>query len=243
MKHIVIYSSVCGASSRSLDKALNTRSNGECKARVINPYKDDVPLNPGDIVFAYGCSASNYSQHQHRRINSRYAVLNCVDKLVTFDLLRKNKIPTVESVSSYEDIPFHWKTIVYREKVDGKKAEGLEYLSQEEIPLFKNGELYTEYFEHRYEYRIVVFMGQVVGRYYKADKEGEWHFIKQRKDGFEEMDKACLKAAKVLGIDYVGFDVVSRNKKDFRILEANSGPVLTDEAEDAIVNYFINLKD
>ncbi|MNQ79946.1 hypothetical protein D3C85_949070 [compost metagenome] len=55
------------------------------------------------------------------------------------------------------------------------------------------------------------------------------------------MDEHCLRAAKALGIDYVGFDVVAKTKKDFRILEANSAARLEDEAENAIVEYYINL--
>jgi len=88
----------------------------------------------------------------------------------------------------------------------------------------------------------------VVGRYYKAetpDDKGvlEWSFNVQPKRGFEKMDEACLKAAKALGIDYVGFDVVAMNKNDFVILEANSGPILTGEAEEAIINYYLNLPE
>jgi glutathione synthase/RimK-type ligase-like ATP-grasp enzyme len=87
----------------------------------------------------------------------------------------------------------------------------------------------------------MVFRGAVVGRYFKKEDSGDWYFNNQPAKGFEEMDKHCIRAAKALGIDYVGFDVVAKNKKDFRILEANSGPRITDEAETAIVEYFINL--
>lgn len=46
---------------------------------------------------------------------------------------------------------------------------------------------------------------------------------------FKTIDAACVKGAELLGIDYVGFDVLAKNKKDFRICEANSGPILTDD--------------
>jgi len=47
------------------------------------------------------------------------------------------------------------------------------------------------------------------------------------------MDNMCLKAAHALGIDYVGFDVLAQTKNDCVIIEANSGPILTDEALEA----------
>ncbi len=92
-------------------------------------------------------------------------------------------------------------------------------------------------------------MGKVVGRYYKketglnADGQIEWTFTPQRKRGFEAIDDACVRGAKALGIDFVGFDVVAQDKQHFVVLEANSGPIITDEAEEAIINYYLNLPE
>ncbi|MNL14900.1 hypothetical protein D3C87_1358610 [compost metagenome] len=142
-----------------------------------------------------------------------------------------------------QDIPKEWECIVVREDAGGRKAEGMHLIDRgQPIP---HGQLFTEYFFHNVEYRIMVFNGAVVARYEKVEgqHEGEvWHFFENRpKRGFEAMDEHCLRAAKALGIDYVGFDVVAKTKKDFRILEANSAARLEDEAENAIVEYYINL--
>jgi glutathione synthase/RimK-type ligase-like ATP-grasp enzyme len=233
---IAIIHYVAGISSKILAEAL--RNNG-VEADVINLNKDYLPNRAAgyDHVFSYG--ASHKCNHPNR-INSADAVARCVNKPATFDALKAAGCNTVEYCTEKNRVPKHWETVVIRDKIDGRKAEGLNYHVQADGPI-PNGCLFSEYFEHKYEYRIMVFKGEVVGRYFKAETDGDWYFKLQPKQGFEVMDDHCLRAAKALGIDYVGFDVVANNKKDFKILEANSGPRITDEAEDAIVEYYINL--
>jgi len=241
MKNIVIYATVSGKSARALAQAINERSFGECKARVVNPYKVDARINKGDIIFSYGCSSDNKTPFPVLRLNTRNAVLNCIDKRKTFVLLKKAGVPTVEYVTKMNQVPAHWDRVVVRDEVNGRKSEGLNYCYNENVSKYPHANLFTEYFDHKYEHRVVVFKGVILGRYFKSARDGDWFFNPQPSRGFETMDAACIKAAAVLGIDYVGFDVVSNSKKDFRILEANSGPVLTTEAETAIVEYFMNL--
>lgn len=232
---IAIIHYVAGISSKTLAEAL--RLNGVV-VDVFNLNKDGAPsVRAGyDGVFSYGAS---YPGLNTNRINTGAAVERCINKTITFDILKKAGCNTVEYCTRKQDIPKHWETVVVRTKIDGRKAEGLDYHANDgQVP---NGALFSEYFEHKFEYRIMVFKGAVVGRYFKAEKEGDWYFNVQPKKGFEVMDDHCLRAAKALGIDYVGFDVVANTKKDFKILEANSGPRITDEAENAIVEYYINL--
>lgn len=232
---VAIITTHCNKSSKQLEAAL--KYNG-VDAKHYNLNKDIYPDN-ADYVFAYGTSQRSY---KGKRLNNREAVLSCVNKPITFDKLKKAKVDTVEYCLNKQDIPPHWSWVVVRGAVNGRKAEGLDYAenSPGKIP---DGALFSEYFEHKYEYRIVVFLNEVVGRYYKREDTGNWYFNNQPAKGFEKMDEHCIRAAKALGIDYVGFDVVAKNKKDFKILEANSGAVLTDEAENAVVEWFINLPE
>lgn len=214
------------------------------QADVFNLSKTDRrDFRDYDYVFAYGTSCRLNVQ---KRINTSQATSTCVSKVATFDFLVQAGVPTVQyATSAKQAADKGWATTVCRKEMEGRRGEGLEYAysKQELLEKYRDYELFTEYFEHKYEYRIVVFMGKVVGRYYKADAGGDqWDFKLLPKRGFEVMDEACIKAAKQIGIDYVGFDVVANTKKDFAILEANSGPILTDEAGTAIVEYFLNLK-
>ena len=232
---VAIISTIAIESSTILAKALN---NNGVYARVFDKKETKrTDFSDFDYVFGYGCSGKSFGAI---RINHREAIKICIDKTCTFDLLKAAKVNTVPYVRYKRDIPKAWDHIVIRDEIDGRMAGGLSY-SENDQAIIPNGELFTEYFEHSYEYRIMVFMGAIVGRYYKREEDDDWYFNLQPKQGFELMDKHCLRAAEVLGIDYVGFDVVAKNKKDFRILEANSGPCITDEAENAIVSYFINL--
>lgn len=230
---VAIITYVAGQSSDILAEALN---NNGVKTDVFRLKKvDKYDCTAYDWVFSYGASA--HTLHKNR-INHFAAVKRCVSKPDTFDCLKKERIKTVDYVLQ-KPIPKHWDWVVIRDKKDGRRAEGLDYhVNDANVP---NGELYSEYFDHKYEYRIMVFRGEVVGRYFKKEEGTEWTFKPQPKQGFELMDSHCVRAAKALGIDYVGFDVVANTKKDFRILEANSAPRITDEAENAIVSFFINL--
>lgn len=243
MRTLAIITGKCILSAKALAEGINKRSHGEWQARVYDIRKREYPDYPS-FLFAYGCS--NKTPYRKDIVNSPHAVKRCVSKLNTFMCL-DGVCPIPEYRKRGELIPAKWERIVVRSKVDGRKAEDLEFFHQGDV--LPDAPLYTEYFEHKYEYRIVVFMGKVVGRYYKAvtgtmpNGQLEWSFMVQRKRGFEAIDDACLKAAKALGIDYVGFDVVAKDKQHFVVLEANSGPIITEEAETVIVNYYLNLKE
>lgn len=236
---IAIIHSVSGKSASALAEGFNTRTYGQITAEVFRPFKDGREnFSDFDYVFSLGCSANTVHKN---RINRVSPVLTCVDKTRSFEAFNKANVSTVAYCTRKADVPKTWDTVVIRDKIDGRKAEGLKFANQCDGEPIPDGLLFTEHFDHKMEFRIVVFMGQVVGRYLKRTVDGEWIFDLLEKRGFEKMDDHCIRAATALGIDYVGFDVVANNKKDFAILEANSGAIMTDEAETAIIEYFINL--
>lgn len=231
---IAIIHSVAGISSKILATAF--KNNG-IEAQVFRTSTmDKKDFYDFDHVFSYG---TGYKTLHNNRLNSSAAVRNCISKPLSFECFKRAQVNTVDYVLK-KPIPAHWDWVVIRDDAEGRKAEGLSYHeNNEHVPL---GNLYTEYFEHKYEYRIMVFRNQVVGRYFKQEDNGDWYFNLQRPQGFDIIDDHCIRAAKALQIDYVGFDVVANTKKDFRILEANSAARITDEAENAIVEYFLNLE-
>jgi glutathione synthase/RimK-type ligase-like ATP-grasp enzyme len=226
MKICVVYPRPCSVSGKELAEFL------ECDRDA--PYDSDRrDFTKYDVVFNYG---GGYKLQAKKIINSRQAILTCIDKIATFQALKLAKVPHVAFVTDRRDVPASWECTVVRAKVDGKQGDSLDYVYRRaDLP---DAPLFTEYFDHRYEYRIVVFMGKVVGRYFKKVEGDDWELRVQPPKGFEKMDKACLKAAKAIGIDYVGFDVLANTKEDFRIIEANSGPMLMDEVAEHIWSYF-----
>ena len=231
---IAIITSISSKSARELAEHL--RVNG-IKADVFHPYKDGrSDFRAYDYVFSYGCSAE--TEHK-QRINSPKAVKLCIDKAETFKKL--DGLPHPRWWIDKRNIPADAYTIVVRKKRDGNKATGLEYWYRDSGLPVPNGELYTEYFYHKREYRVVVFDERAFVYYKHYDKVEDSHeFRLQRAGEFGMLSGACLVAAKRLGIDFVAFDVVAKTKNDFVILEANSGGALTPEVSTAIVEYFLN---
>lgn len=202
-------------------------------ADCSNPYQTQRrDYREYDLLFNYGC---NRKVKFNRVINKSKSVGRCIDKIKTFEAFEEYNVPHPEYTNDRKKIPKHWEQIAIRKSRKGNQAQDIDYkFDDEEIPV---AELYTEVYPHKFEFRIVVFMGKVVGRYLKEVENGEWLLNSMDEEGFEHIDKACIKAAAALEIDYVGFDVLSRGKRTFTILEANSAPILTEEAAAAIKNF------
>lgn len=207
----VVAPKVCYDSAKRLADALGVR--------LLAPHQNLLGLR----VFNYGSS-----DVVNARVNPGWAVAVCCDKIETLKRLTKGGVPCLEYATQKRKVPDEWGTVVVRKSIYGKQNEGMEYAY---LPgKLPDAPLYTRWFDHRNEYRVVVFQGRVVGRYRKSfQPSGEWWLIPVSKRGFQDIDAACVKGAELLGIDYVGFDVLTKNKKDFRICEANSGPILTDD--------------
>ena len=224
MNIIVISPKASDESAKRLAKELG--------AEYTNPYqsgRDD--FNNYDLVINYGYSKL-FKTHRHvELINSPLNVSLCIDKFNTLVSLAMSKVPIPEFSTRILD---NWDIAFCHTKKDGRKNEGIEHWYRDRAQPVPPAYLYTKYYAHRGEYRVVVLKGKVVGRYRKVlDAENTWSLELRDKRGFEEMDAACLKAARALRIDYVGFDVLAQKKNDFVIIEANSAPILTDESVEA----------
>lgn len=236
---VAITTSVSVTSAKEL--AQDLKNNG-IDAVVFRPYKQDVDRTfPGFTdVFCYGCSA----QVDHQNVtNRRSAVLKCVDKVKTFQTLNALGLSTVRwwVPETVKHLPKDVEVLVVRGDRKGKKAEDFSYWYKENKQPLPPAELYTEYYDHKWEYRVTYFRGHVFvyWKQYNPD-DGMHEFVLQRLSKYPKMVDECTQAAIGLGIDYVSFDVVAKSREDFAILEANSGSILTDEVSTAIVEYYLN---
>jgi glutathione synthase/RimK-type ligase-like ATP-grasp enzyme len=223
MNIVIVYPKVCTRSAKLLAFELNAEL---VKLSELNSIRSSLLIKNADKVFNYGCS-NLIIANKDKVINSGFAVSTCVDKMATNRTLKMCNVPTVDMTTSWNDIPKSWKTIVYRPTVDGNRAKGLEfYTDKETCP--KEG-LYSKYYKHDYEMRIVVYKGKIAGRYIKEEVDGEWHFVEVHAKGLNKVDKACVLAANTIGIDFVGFDILAKDLENFVIIEANSGSTMTPE--------------
>jgi glutathione synthase/RimK-type ligase-like ATP-grasp enzyme len=232
MKLCVISPKICKDSAKVLaDNVKAFRSNPYAAKRTV--YTDF------DFVFNFGCKKDIKYK---RIINKPSSVKLCANKIETYKVLKENKIPTVSYVLNQKDVPKSWNWVVCREKVDGRNCEGV--LITRPYDLVDNCPLYTKFFPHDEEYRIVVFNKKVVARFKKGEEQdGLRELIEMQPRGFKELDEACVKACEALDIDYAGVDVLCKETTGkYVVLEVNSGGMLNEEVLPTIVNYIQGLK-
>ena len=208
----------------------------ELDAVYSNPYKSgSVDFTRADVVINYGFSQDIITNRNCIVFNRPASVRTCINKLSTLINLRAGLVP----VPNYgQGIAKEWDVVHCHTQKEGRKNEGIVHWYRVDNKPIPNAYLYTEHYEHRGEYRVVVLNGKVVGRYRKVmDDEGMWSLEVRDKRGFELMDAACKHGAHRLGMGYVGFDVLAKNKNQFVIIEANSGPILTDESIEAFKEF------
>lgn len=237
-----IITALCMESSRELAEGLNEAG---VKCDVIDVRNSWQHENYTGVVFSFG--SSEYTPRADIRYNKPAAIAACVNKLRTFSAFNRAGVPTVDHRALKSTVPNHWETVVCREKVDGRKAEGYRLIDRGE-PL-PDWELFTEYFHHVREYRVVVFKGQAFVYYKRETWDEEWKsnkhefiFQKPRAPIHHSMMKSAVRAAKALDIDYVGFDVLVNSKGAYVFLEANSGAILCEEVKHAIIEHFKKVK-
>lgn len=225
----VIHPKRCLDSARKLAQALG--------ADLSNPYKEKrINYSQYDTVINYGVSEPSLMGNL---FNKPDAVSICKDKHRTFVYLDHERVP-IPKFTAYAVIAQEFNgTIVCHTEQDGMQNKGIVYHERDNEQPIPRAYLYTEYFHHKREYRVVVLNYKVVGIYRKEEiEDGTWDLIPLSHKGFYSISNACVKAAKAIGIQYVGFDVVSNTREDFRILEANSGPIITDQVIDAFKQLF-----
>lgn len=228
MKICVVHPQVTKESAEKLAKGIG--------AHTWNPYKENKPVKGMfDLVFNYGYSGTLYHGNI---INPPASIRVSTNKIKTYEAFVKAGVPTCQYVTNEKDIPKSWKWVVCRETVNGRNCEGVTITQQ--VNKVKGCPLYTKFFDHDEEHRIVVFKGQVIGRYMKSNlKDGQYELTPMLADGYEALDVSAVQACNAVSLAYAGVDILHSSKSGAHIvLEINSGPLLTDESLEFFINYF-----
>lgn len=230
MTFIVVHPKVCTGSAQRLAKALGGLS--------WNPRKEGFPRikYPVQVTcFNYGFGDIFPMAPGSKYYNPPAAIRVSTDKIKSYAAFKKAGVPTCNYVTNEKDVPKDWHLVVSREVVNGRNCEGVMICPRDD--LVHGCPLYTEYFEHDEEHRIVVFQGKVLARYMKENlQDGCYELTHMLPRGYEELDKTAIAAAKAVGLDYAGVDLLYNSDDCSHIcLEINSGPLLTDEVEEQLV--------
>lgn len=204
------------------------------KALGCHAYIDQwAALKKKDAVINYGSTYIPGYWDYKNIINHPLAVARCIDKVKTLETLWAAGVRVPGFSTDKKDVSKHWEIVVVRSDVRAAKNKGMDYWYRRDKKRLPEAPLYTQYFEHKKEFRVVVLKGKIVDVYQKVVENDEWSFYSVKHTSMKKMKDQCILAADALKIDYVGFDVVYNNANDFVILEANSAPILTPETVEA----------
>jgi hypothetical protein len=224
---IVLYARKCSKSAKLFAEAIG--------ARAVDVFKEVFDYGGDEDVICYGVNDPHLdvANYKGKVYNKPASVRNSVNKILTYRLLKAFDVPTCEFVLSENHIPDHWHRVVSRQTATGRNCEGV--LISDPNDIIGGCPLYTNFFYHTAEYRIVMWGQQVVARYHKKPrKDGlTMDLVLMLPQGFEVVDETCRRAMKAMDLDIAGIDVVvDEDTQDFIILETNTGPLFTAEMEE-----------
>lgn len=219
-------------------KLENSRFKGRANKTVIN----------------YGSSKLPEEVLKCRVINSPEAVSKAANKLLAFKAMAEYgvRVPRfTESPVEAQGIVGQ-SDVVVRHKLTGHSGEGIEIVKM--LDYLPEAPLYVQYIKKKEEYRVHVFMGEVIDVQRKArkldvpDEEVNWQvrnldggFIYAR-EGVGLAEEPCLQAiaaVEALGLDFGAVDIIWHERSDtYYVLEVNTAPGLTGTTLEKYVEAF-----
>lgn len=205
-------------------------------------------MRPREVVFNFGHSGvSEGLANCEKLVNPGWAIDNAVNKIKTFDLLHKSKIPipyyTIDQACAQEWVD-EGETVYCRKKVGG--LGGLDIVVSLPNSRVPEAPLYTEWLgENMMEYRAHVFNGEVLVRQQKkrmgSDKlrarnirepdpyirvlHRGWVFAEHDVEWKREtFDHWCVSAVDALGLTFGTVDFQVNEDLEVFILEVNTAP-------------------
>lgn len=214
---------------------------------------------PKKTVINWGASALPPEVAKCRVLNKAERVTVASNKLSTFQALM-NQV-TVPAYTPNRNLAINWleagETVVARTVLTGHSGHGIHIL--EKGLDFVDAPLYTKYVPKSAEYRVHVFMGNVIDVQRKVkDPERDvldWKvrshangfmFVRANEAGVSYTDavegqvkEQAIRAVQVLGLDFAGVDVIFNSKqKTAYILEANTACGLEGQSVTNYANAF-----
>lgn len=207
------------------------------------------------VVINYGSSNLPEEVLKCRVLNNPEAVSKAANKLLAFKAMAEHGVRVPRFTESIEEAHLmlaQHGDVVVRHKLTGHSGDGIEVIGVlDDIP---KAPLYVQYIKKKQEYRIHVFMGEVIDVQRKArkldvpDEEVNWQvrnldggFIYAR-EGVELAEEPCLQAiaaVEALGLDFGAVDIIWHELSNtYYVLEVNTAPGLTGTTLEKYVEAF-----
>jgi glutathione synthase/RimK-type ligase-like ATP-grasp enzyme len=222
---------------------------------------------PRDTVINWGSSElPERLSGAGRILNPPHGVRRASNKLLFFQRMADNNVPTVEW-TTIKEIAQAWvgegHTVFARHTLTGHSGQGIEVLDPEQIEQdmedmydneFPDAPLYTKYFKKKNEYRVHVAFGEVIDVQKKArrretpDDQVNWlvrnldgGFIYARNDVELPLvvQDAVNLAHDAMELDFGAYDVIyNEHHNRAAVLEVNTAPGLQGTTIDNYVEAF-----
>jgi hypothetical protein len=147
------------------------------------------------------------------------------------------------------------KIVLARTKVDGHSGEGIVILTKEVD--FVAAPLYTVYKKKRNEYRVHVFLGEVIDvtekkRELDVERGQFENFIRSHKNGWvfcrdgvvvsDDLKSIAIQAINALSLDFGAVDIIyNQHENKYYVLEINTAPALAGTTLDSYVSAITKL--
>lgn len=209
---------------------------------------------PNKVVINYGSSRLPLEVLKCRVINLPRAVSKAANKLSSFKAMAEYGVSVPRFTEDAREALGWDSVIVVRHKLTGHSGEGIELFSINGGRDIPPAPLYVEYIKKKEEYRVHVFMDEVIDVQRKArkrevpDEEVNWQvrnleggFIYAR-EGVElpiEAHLQAINAVEALGLDFGAVDIIWNERSDtYYVLEVNTAPGLTGTTLEKYVEAF-----
>jgi hypothetical protein len=208
--------------------------------RKLAEYSGFTPINTlsgienGDCLIRYGVSSSPRREWRFKIVLNNSKVVNLVkDKLRCSRFLLENGIRTPIVYTRKETIPSHKFPVLSRLRFHSRGRDIIRVDDRLQLNGV-DGDYFVEYIYSTREYRVHLFNNEVIRIQKKVPTRGEY-WIRNVDHGYilsdiyehdypleEKIIEECIKASKVLGINFGGIDVIVSEEGVPYILEANS---------------------
>ena len=242
-------------------------------AKNENIICNGIKMNELDLFFSYNASEQTpYQMYLYKTLNSVIPTINnyeafelSEDKFQTSYFLRNNGIKTADYNLFHKDnvnflrlILKKWKKFVYK-PTDGWGGVGLIKIDNKElldriIPFLNQINLKYLYVEKFIDYdnsdfRIDVVDNKFVSCYGRRAKKSDWRTNITsggsvfRREANDEVVNLALKAARLMGLEIAGVDIIyDREKEEYVVLEVNGIPAFATPDQEALGLDFNNKK-
>lgn len=211
---------------------------------ILKSQRSSVPsIVLKKVLLNWGHSSPAFSLTGVTVLNKPDAVANASNKLTALRMMKEGEV-NVPDFTTDRSVAEAWieeeRIVLCRTLLRANSGRGITIAK--ELGQLIDAPLYVKYIRKEKEYRVHVFNGQVIDMIEKAKRSGfqtnplynkyirsyeqGWIFKREGIEVSDEVKEECIKAVRVLGLDFGAVDVIINRDNLPVVLEVNTAPGL-----------------